>query len=109
MVLPIAVEFQRRACSKGPPCKCKDGKPLPTVCPDQKTPECCQDEEFFKYQMRGKDRLEQWPKTDTPHGNWRPDCPQGPQPPTYDPYRIKTPDILVPPLPKSNAKVIRYV
>ncbi|XP_026333696.1 uncharacterized protein LOC113240576 [Hyposmocoma kahamanoa] len=103
-ILNNIVEYQKRTCSKGPPCKCKDGKPLPAVCPDQKIPECCKDEEFFKYQMRGKDRLEKWPKPEMPHGNWHFDCPQTPQPTNYDPYRIKTPDILVPPLPKSNAK-----
>ncbi|CAG9571999.1 unnamed protein product [Danaus chrysippus] len=54
-------------------------------------------------QHEGK-RVESWPKPDPPPPAWRCECPWEPQPPNYDPYRIKVPDIAVPPLPPSNAK-----
>ncbi|CAK1542452.1 unnamed protein product [Leptosia nina] len=54
-------------------------------------------------QTEGK-RVEPWPKNDPPPPAWRCDCPGEPQPPNYDPYRIKVPDVVVPPLPPSNAK-----
>jgi hypothetical protein len=62
--------------------------------------ECCKDID----QTEGK-RIEPWPKDDPPPPAWRYECPREPQPPNYDPYRIKVPDIVVPPLPPSNAKV----
>ncbi|XP_038218740.1 apoptosis-inducing factor 1, mitochondrial-like [Zerene cesonia] len=54
-------------------------------------------------QAEGK-RVEPWPKSDPPPPAWRCECPREPQPPNYDPYRIKVPDVVVPPLPPSNAK-----
>ncbi|XP_050682782.1 apoptosis-inducing factor 1, mitochondrial-like [Leptidea sinapis] len=61
--------------------------------------QCCKE----VAQAEGK-RVEQWPKPQTPIHAWRCTCPQDPQPPNYDPYRIKVPDVAVPPLPPSNAK-----
>ncbi|CAG9782445.1 unnamed protein product [Diatraea saccharalis] len=61
--------------------------------------DCCKD----VAQTEGK-RVESWPKDDPPPPAWRCECPRDPQPPNYDPYRIKVPDIVVPPLPPSNAK-----
>ncbi|CAG4987409.1 unnamed protein product [Colias eurytheme] len=60
---------------------------------------CCPDVP----QAEGK-RVEPWPKSDPPPPAWRCECPREPQPPNYDPYRIKVPDVVVPPLPPSNAK-----
>ncbi|XP_063832154.1 uncharacterized protein LOC135081364 [Ostrinia nubilalis] len=60
---------------------------------------CCKD----IAQTEGK-RVEPWPKSDPPPPAWRCECPTEPQPPNYDPYRIKVPDVVVPPLPPSNAK-----
>ncbi|XP_047538897.1 apoptosis-inducing factor 1, mitochondrial-like [Vanessa atalanta] len=60
---------------------------------------CCKD----VAQTEGK-LVEQWPKSDPPPPAWRNECPRDPQPPNYDPYRIKVPDVVVPPLPPSNAK-----
>ncbi|VVC90148.1 unnamed protein product [Leptidea sinapis] len=62
--------------------------------------QCCKE----VAQAEGK-RVEQWPKPQTPIHAWRCTCPQDPQPPNYDPYRIKVPDVAVPPLPPSNAKL----
>lgn len=61
---------------------------------------CCKDIS----QTDGK-RIEEWPKCDPPPPAWTVNCPRDPQPPNYDPYRIKVPDVVVPPLPPSNAKV----
>ncbi|XP_060806156.1 apoptosis-inducing factor 1, mitochondrial [Amyelois transitella] len=57
-------------------------------------------------QKAGK-KMTEWPKSeqaDPPPTAWRPECPGYPQPTNYDPYKIKVPDIVVPPLPPSNAK-----
>ncbi|KOB78256.1 Threonine ammonia-lyase, biosynthetic [Operophtera brumata] len=48
--------------------------------------------------------VEPWPKCEPPPPAWRCECYRGPQPANYDPYRIKVPDVTVPPLPPSNAK-----
>ncbi|XP_072945364.1 apoptosis-inducing factor 1, mitochondrial-like [Epargyreus clarus] len=65
-----------------------------------KDKDCCPDTP----QTEGK-KIEPWPKTDPPPPPmWRCECPQDPQPPNYDPYRIKVPDVVVPPIPASNAK-----
>ncbi|XP_047515412.1 apoptosis-inducing factor 1, mitochondrial-like isoform X2 [Pieris napi] len=61
--------------------------------------QCCKD----VAQTEGR-RVEPWPKSDPPPPNWQGCCPREPQPPNYDPYRIKVPDVVVPPLPASNAK-----
>ncbi|CAH2088378.1 unnamed protein product [Euphydryas editha] len=61
--------------------------------------DCCKDIS----QTEGK-RIEEWPKCDPPPPAWTANCPRDPQPPNYDPYRIKVPDVVVPPLPPSNAK-----
>ncbi|RVE51190.1 hypothetical protein evm_004155 [Chilo suppressalis] len=61
--------------------------------------DCCKD----VVQSEGK-RVEGWPKEDPPPPAWRCECPRDPQPPNYDPYRIKVPDVMVPPLPPSNAR-----
>uniref|UniRef100_A0A2A4J0H9 Uncharacterized protein n=1 Tax=Heliothis virescens TaxID=7102 RepID=A0A2A4J0H9_HELVI len=60
---------------------------------------CCKD----VAQSSGK-KVEPWPKSDPPPQPWRAECSQEPQPPNYDPYRIKVPDVVVPPLPPSNVK-----
>ncbi|CAH2264647.1 jg6252 [Pararge aegeria aegeria] len=60
---------------------------------------CCKD----IAQTHGK-RVEPWPKCDLPPPAWRHECPYEPQPPNYDPYRIKVPDVVCPPLPPSKAK-----
>ncbi|XP_030023365.2 apoptosis-inducing factor 1, mitochondrial [Manduca sexta] len=60
---------------------------------------CCKDVS----QTEGK-KIEPWPKADPPPPAWRAECPKDPQPPNYDPYRIKVPDVVVPPLPPSNVK-----
>ncbi|XP_075982271.1 apoptosis-inducing factor 1, mitochondrial-like [Anticarsia gemmatalis] len=49
-------------------------------------------------------KVEPWPKPDPSPPVWRCECPHEPQPPNYDPYRIKVPEVVVPPLPPSNAK-----
>ncbi|CAB3232786.1 unnamed protein product [Arctia plantaginis] len=49
-------------------------------------------------------KVEVWPKPDPPPPAWRCECPSEPQPPNNDPYRIKVPDVVVPPMPPSNAK-----
>ncbi|XP_037871110.1 apoptosis-inducing factor isoform X1 [Bombyx mori] len=54
-------------------------------------------------QTEGK-KVEVWPRPDPPPPAWRAECPCEPQPPNYDPYKIKVPDIVVPPMPPSNAK-----
>ncbi|XP_026751641.2 apoptosis-inducing factor 1, mitochondrial [Galleria mellonella] len=54
-------------------------------------------------QTEGK-RVEPWPKPDPPPPSWRCECPREPQLPNYDPYRIKVPNVVVPPLPASNVK-----
>ncbi|XP_013139250.1 PREDICTED: apoptosis-inducing factor 1, mitochondrial isoform X1 [Papilio polytes] len=41
-----------------------------------------------------------WPRAPM----WPCNFPEEPQPPNYDPYKIKSPDVVVPPLPPSNAK-----
>ncbi|CAH4000378.1 unnamed protein product [Pieris brassicae] len=61
--------------------------------------QCCKE----VAQTEGR-RVEPWPKSDPPPPNWQGCCPKEPQPPNYDPYRIKVPDVVVPPLPASNAK-----
>ncbi|KAI8442437.1 hypothetical protein MSG28_005950 [Choristoneura fumiferana] len=48
--------------------------------------------------------IEPWPKPDPPPPSWRCECPRDPQPVNYDPYRIKVPEIVVPPLPGGEAK-----
>ncbi|KAH9638480.1 hypothetical protein HF086_016805 [Spodoptera exigua] len=60
---------------------------------------CCKD----VAQTTGK-KVEPWPKTEPSSTPWRAECPHEPQPPNYDPYRIKVPDVVVPPLPSSNVK-----
>uniref|UniRef100_A0A2H1WXM5 SFRICE_006942 n=1 Tax=Spodoptera frugiperda TaxID=7108 RepID=A0A2H1WXM5_SPOFR len=60
---------------------------------------CCKD----IAQTTGK-KVEPWPKTDPPTTPWRAECSHDPQPPNYDPYKIKVPDVVVPPLPASNVK-----
>lgn len=50
-------------------------------------------------------RIEPWPKTEPVTTPWRSECSREPQPPNYDPYRIKVPDVVVPPLKPCNAKV----
>nr|XP_034836353.1 apoptosis-inducing factor 1, mitochondrial-like [Maniola hyperantus] len=60
---------------------------------------CCKDIAH----TQGK-KIEPWPKPELPTSAWRTECPCEPQPPNYDPYRIKVPDVVVPPLPPSNAK-----
>ncbi|KAJ0172493.1 hypothetical protein K1T71_011632 [Dendrolimus kikuchii] len=60
---------------------------------------CCKD----VVQTEGK-KVESWPKPDPPSPALRCECPKEPQPVNYDPYRIKVPDVAVPPLPPSNAK-----
>lgn len=54
-------------------------------------------------------KVEPWPKPDLSPQPWRPECQLGPQPPNYDPYRIKVPETVVPPLPPSNVKVITHL
>ncbi|XP_035442549.1 apoptosis-inducing factor 1, mitochondrial isoform X2 [Spodoptera frugiperda] len=60
---------------------------------------CCKD----IVQTTGK-KVEPWPKTYPPTTPWRAECSHEPQPPNYDPYKIKVPDVVVPPLPASNVK-----
>ncbi|KAL4703332.1 hypothetical protein ACJJTC_013098 [Scirpophaga incertulas] len=55
--------------------------------------------------IQTKDAIEPWPKTTASSSQpWRPECPSEPQPINYDPYKIKLPNVIVPPLPASNAK-----
>ncbi|KAJ8721102.1 hypothetical protein PYW08_006567 [Mythimna loreyi] len=68
---------------------------------DKKGQGCCKD----VVQTAGM-KVEPWPKPDDSPQPWRVQCPQEPQPPNYDPYRIKVPETVVPPLPPSNAKEI---
>ncbi|CAH2055602.1 unnamed protein product, partial [Iphiclides podalirius] len=44
--------------------------------------------------------VEPWPKTQM----WPCNYPPEPQPPNYDPYKIRSPEVVVPPLAPSNAK-----
>ncbi|XP_063384580.1 apoptosis-inducing factor 1, mitochondrial-like [Cydia fagiglandana] len=48
--------------------------------------------------------VEPWPKNDPPPPQWRCECPQDPMPYNNDPYRIKVPEVVVPPMPPGNAK-----
>lgn len=68
---------------------------------DNKVAACCKDVS----QTEGK-KVEPWPKHDAQAlPPWRCECSREPQPPNYDPYRIKVPDVVVPPLPPSKVKV----
>ncbi|CAK1588880.1 unnamed protein product [Parnassius mnemosyne] len=60
---------------------------------------CCKD----TFQAEGRS-VENWPKGDSTMQIWRCDGPQQPQPINYDPYKIRSPEVVVPPLPPSNAK-----
>ncbi|KAJ8728509.1 hypothetical protein PYW07_006205 [Mythimna separata] len=68
---------------------------------DKKGQGCCKD----VVQTAGM-KVEPWPKPDDSPQPWRAQCPQEPQPANYDPYRIKIPEPVVPPLPPSNVKRI---
>ncbi|KAJ2945271.1 hypothetical protein O0L34_g9349 [Tuta absoluta] len=55
-------------------------------------------------QTKGRE-VDQWPKpVQESHTLWKADCPTGPPPPNLDPYRIKVPEVVVPPLPQPCAK-----
>ncbi|KPJ11052.1 hypothetical protein RR48_04197 [Papilio machaon] len=65
-----------------------------------KDKDCCRDVP----QTEGK-TVVPWPRTPM----WPCNFPEEPQPPNYDPYKIKSPDVVVPPLPPSNAKRTGFV
>ncbi|CAG5057879.1 unnamed protein product [Parnassius apollo] len=65
---------------------------------------CCKDIS----QTEGR-TVANWPKGDSKMQTCRCNGPQQPQPPNYDPYKIRTPEVVVPPLPPSNAKWTGFV